>query len=161
MKKENVFKRMLTINGEELEAIITVYEDNVNLAISTNWEPLLFADNETWLANIIVANKSMDLTTSGIVTVTNKDGDILFTNNDWKELKDLILKEGKLNEEKYNLSDNNWFSLLLADGELNELGQVEYQTYDDMVFEDTPTSITELVDTLAQYAENVIISENR
>lgn len=161
MKNENVFKRMLTINGEEIEAIVTVYEDNVNLAISTNWEPLVFADNETWLANIVVGNKSMDLTTSGTVTITNNDGDILFTNNDWKELKDLILKEGKLDEEKYNVSDNNWFSLLLADVELNELGQVEYQTYDDVVFEDAPTSITELVDMLFQYAENVIISENR
>lgn len=161
MKNENVFKRMLTINGEEIEAIVTVYEDNVNLAISTNWEPLVFADNETWLANIVVGNKSMDLTTSGTVTITNNDGDILFTNNDWKELKELILKEGKLDEEKYNVSDNNWFSLLLADGELNELGQVEYQTYDDVVFEDAPTSITELVDMLFQYAENVIISENR
>lgn len=161
MKNENVFKRMLTINGEEIEAIVTVYEDNVNLAISTNWEPLVFADNETWLANIVVGNKNMDLTTSGTVTITNNDGDILFTNNDWKELKELILKEGKLDEEKYNVSDNNWFSLLLADGKLNELGQVEYQTYDDMVFEDTPTSISELVDKLFQYAENVIISENR
>lgn len=161
MKKENVFKRMVTINGEELEVIVTVYEDNVNLAISTNWEPLVFADNETWLANIMVGNKSMDLTTSGTVTVTNNDGDVLFTNNDWKELKELILKEGTLDEEKYNLSDNNWFSLLLADGELNELGQMEYQTYDDVVFEDRPTSITELVDTLVQYAENVIISESR
>lgn len=154
------FKRLISNGNKNVEAIITVYKRETDLAILSNWDSLVFADNETWFANITVDNRSMDLGTSGTVTITNNDGDILFVNKDWKELGDLILKEGYLNEEQYNISDNNWFSLLLSSGELTENGDIEYRTYDDVVFEDKPTSISELVNLLAQYAENVLINEN-
>lgn len=160
LSNDITFKRLISNGNKNVEARITVYKRETDLAILSNWDSLVFADNETWFANITVDNRSMDLGTSGTVTITNNNGDILFVNKDWKELRDLILKEGHLNEEQYNISDNNWFSLLLASGELNENGDIEYQTYDDVVFEDKPTSILELVDLLAQYAENVLISEN-
>lgn len=155
-----VFKRMISDSkGNSEEAKITIYKKEADLAILSGWDSLVFADNETWFANITIGNRSMDLGTSGTVDIRDSENEMIFSNRDWKELGDKLLREGYLDDDKYNISNNNWFSLLLANGKPNSNGELEYETYDDVVFEETPNSILELADTLAVYAQNVVGSE--
>lgn len=141
------------INGKLYTA--KVYMDEAYKAFDCNWDSLCFGSNEDTIASVTVDNHTFFLGTSGEIEIVDSEGNVLFTNSNYKELEEAI------NSKDYNFYDkvdmreltivaNNWFDIVLSENN---------SCYDSEFFLEEPKTIDELIECLFVFAESIINRE--
>jgi len=116
---------------------IEVYESVIE-AMEQGWESLYFSKNEEVFATIYRGKNQLELTTSGEVRIVDYEEDNTLYNDNQDEIRDL-LKNGDVEDQGYEIANNNWFSISFS-----QYFEDNWLIVDDMPFESCPNNLLEL-----------------
>jgi hypothetical protein len=125
---------------------IEVYESVIE-AMEQDWESLYFSKNEEVFASIYRGKNQLELTTSGEVRLINYEEDDTLYNDNQDEIREL-LENGDVEDQGYEMANNNWFSISFS-----QYFDDNWFLVDDMPFESCPKNLLELEIGLRNFIE--------